>query len=52
MGGLAKKIPITFATIFCAPSPFPVCRSRRSASKDEILIAAYSPRTWMYWVEW
>jgi NADH-quinone oxidoreductase subunit L len=51
MGGLAKKIPITCATLFCAGVaiaglPF----TSGAMSKDAILEAAYSHAPWMYWV--
>src|SRR4051812_31206390 len=51
MGGLAKKIPITCATLFCAGvaiagiPPF-----SGHYSKDAILEAAYIHAPWMYWV--
>jgi NADH-quinone oxidoreductase subunit L len=51
MGGLAKKIPITCITLFCAGVaiaglPF----TSGAMSKDAILEAAYSHAPWMYWV--
>ncbi len=51
MGGLIKKIPVTFATLACAwvaiagVPPFSGFHS-----KDEILLAAYNHAPWMYWV--
>ncbi|MBI4904328.1 MAG: NADH-quinone oxidoreductase subunit L [Acidobacteria bacterium] len=51
MGGLAKKIPITFAVLACAwvaiagVPPF-----AGFFSKDEILLAAHHHAPWMYWV--
>jgi len=51
MGGLAKKIPITFAVLCCAwvaiagVPPF-----AGFYSKDEILLAAHHHHPWMYWV--
>src|SRR6185295_8472721 len=51
MGGLMKKIPITFAVLACAwlaisgIPPF-----ARFYSKDEILLAAHHHAPWMYWV--
>ena len=51
MGGLAKKIPITCVTLFCAGvaiagiPPF-----SGHYSKDAILEAAYTHAPWMYWV--
>ncbi len=51
MGGLAKKIPITFVTVFCAALAISgVPFTSGAASKDEILIAAYHHAPWMYWV--
>ncbi len=51
MGGLAKKIPITCITLFCAGVaiaglPF----TSGAMSKDAILEAAYAHAPWMYWV--
>jgi NADH-quinone oxidoreductase subunit L len=51
MGGLAKKIPITCITLFCAGvaiAGIPFTSGARS--KDAILVAAYSYAPWMYWV--
>ncbi len=51
MGGLWKKIPVTFATLACAwvaisgVPPFSGFHS-----KDEILLAAHAYAPWMYWV--
>jgi NADH-quinone oxidoreductase subunit L len=51
MGGLRKKIPITFATLSCAwvaiagVPPFSGYHS-----KDAILLAAHHHAPWMYWV--
>jgi len=51
MGGLRKKIPITFAVLTCAwvaiagIPPF-----AGYFSKDEILLAAHHHHPWMYWV--
>ena len=51
MGGLRKKIPITFAVLSCAwvaiagLPPF-----AGYFSKDEILLAAHHHHPWMYWV--
>jgi len=51
MGGLRKKIPITFITLMCAGiaiagiPPFSGYQS-----KDKILEAAYIYSPWMYWV--
>ncbi len=53
MGGLAKKIPITAAVLFCAgfaiAGPFPYVSSG-AASKDLILESAFIYAPWMYWV--
>jgi NADH-quinone oxidoreductase subunit L len=51
MGGLARKIPITCVTLFCAGVaiaglPF----TSGAASKDLILEAAYHRAPWMYWI--
>ncbi len=51
MGGLAKKIPITCAVLFCAGlaiAGFPYTSGY--FSKEEILAAAYVHAPWMYWV--
>ena len=51
MGGLYKKIPVTFITLACAwvaiagVPPFSGFHS-----KDEILLAAHHHAPWMYWV--
>jgi len=51
MGGLMKKIPITFSVLACAwvaiagIPPF-----SGFFSKDEILLAAHHHHPWMYWV--
>ncbi|MDX1979003.1 MAG: NADH-quinone oxidoreductase subunit L [Bryobacteraceae bacterium] len=51
MGGLMKKIPITFTVLACAwvaiagVPPF-----AGFYSKDEILLAAHHHHPWMYWV--
>ena len=51
MGGLWRKIPITFWTIVCAALAISgVPFTSGAASKDEILIAAYHHAPWMYWV--
>ena len=51
MGGLAKKIPITCATLFCAGlaiAGFPFTSGY--FSKEAILAAAYVQAPWIYWV--
>jgi NADH-quinone oxidoreductase subunit L len=51
MGGLAKKIPITCATLFCAGVAIAgVPPFSGFYSKDAILAAAYEHAPWMYWV--
>ena len=51
MGGLAKKIPITFATLMCAGVAIAgVPPFSGFHSKDAILGAAYQYAPWMYWV--
>jgi NADH-quinone oxidoreductase subunit L len=51
MGGLAKKIPITCATLFCAGVAIAgVPPFSGFHSKDAILAAAYEHAPWMYWV--
>src|SRR6202167_4242012 len=51
MGGLAKKIPITFWTLMCAGVAIAgVLPSSGYHSKDAILSAAYQHAPWMYWV--
>src|SRR5579862_6490862 len=51
MGGLRKKIPVTFWTIFCASlaiAGFPFTSG--FFSKDEILASAYHHAPWMFWI--
>jgi NADH-quinone oxidoreductase subunit L len=51
MGGLRKKIPVTYATLMCAGfaiAGFPFTSGY--FSKDEILLAAHHHHPWMYWV--
>jgi len=51
MGGLAKKIPITCGTLFCAGVAIAgVPPFSGFHSKDAILGAAYQYAPWMYWV--
>ena len=51
MGGLARKIPITCATLLCASLAISgVPGTSGYFSKDEVLIAAYNYAPWMYWV--
>jgi NADH-quinone oxidoreductase subunit L len=51
MGGLRKKIPITFATMMCAAVAIAgVPPFSGFHSKDAILLAAYHHAPWMYWV--
>ncbi len=51
MGGLAKKIPITFATLLCAGVAIAgVPPFSGHYSKDAILEAAYLQSPWIYWV--
>jgi NADH-quinone oxidoreductase subunit L len=51
MGGLAKKIPITCATLFCAGVAIAgVPPFSGHYSKDAILEAAYTHAPWIYWV--
>jgi NADH-quinone oxidoreductase subunit L len=51
MGGLAKKIPITCATLFCAGVAIAgVPFTSGYFSKEEILAAAYVQAPWIYWV--
>jgi NADH-quinone oxidoreductase subunit L len=51
MGGLAKKIPITFATLMCAGVAIAgVPPFSGFHSKDAILAAAYEHTPWIYWV--
>ncbi len=51
MGGLRKKIPLTFATLVCAAVAIAgVPPFSGFHSKDGILLAAYHHAPWMYWV--
>jgi NADH-quinone oxidoreductase subunit L len=51
MGGLRKKIPVTFATLFCAAIAIAgVPPFSGFMSKDAILLAAHHHHPWMYWV--
>ncbi len=51
MGGLMKKIPITFATLLIAALAIAgVPPLSGHYSKDAILLAAYERAPWMYWV--
>ena len=51
MGGLRKKIPITFATLVCAAVAIAgVPPFSGFFSKDEILLAVHHHSPWMYWV--
>ncbi len=51
MGGLAKKIPITCVTLFCAGVAIAgVPPFSGHYSKDAILEAAYLQTPWIYWV--
>ncbi|MCW5980238.1 MAG: NADH-quinone oxidoreductase subunit L [Bryobacteraceae bacterium] len=51
MGGLRKKIPLTFATLLCAAVAIAgVPPFSGFFSKDEILLAAHHHAPWMYWV--
>ncbi len=51
MGGLRRKIPVTFVTLLCAAlSISGVPLTAGFFSKDEILLAAYHHAPWMYWV--
>src|SRR5579885_3368176 len=51
MGGLAKKIPITCATLFCAGVAIAgVPPFSGFHSKDAILGAAFEYSPWMYWL--
>jgi len=51
MGGLAKKIPITCVTLFCAGVAIAgVPPFSGFFSKDAILAAAYEHAPWMYWL--
>ena len=51
MGGLRKKIPLTFWTLVCASVAIAgVPPFSGFFSKDEILLAAHHHAPWMYWV--
>jgi NADH-quinone oxidoreductase subunit L len=51
MGGLWKKIPITFTVLMCAAVAIAgVPPFSGFHSKDAILLAAYAHHPWMYWV--
>jgi len=51
MGGLRKKIPITFAVLMCAGVAIAgVPYTSGFFSKEEILGAAYHHAPWMFWV--
>ena len=51
MGGLWKKIPVTFAVLLCASVAIAgVPPFSGFHSKDAILLAAYAHAPWMYWV--
>jgi NADH-quinone oxidoreductase subunit L len=51
MGGLRKKIPVTFAVLMCAAVAIAgVPPFSGFFSKDAILVAAYAHAPWMYWV--
>jgi NADH-quinone oxidoreductase subunit L len=51
MGGLRKKIPVTFVTLFCAAIAIAgVPPFSGFMSKDAILLAAHHHHPWMYWV--
>ena len=51
MGGLRKKIPITFTVLMCAGVAIAgVPPFSGFHSKDAILLAAYHHAPWMYWV--
>jgi len=51
MGGLRKKIPVTFAVLFCASVAISgVPPFAGYYSKDAILLAAHAHHPWMYWV--
>jgi NADH-quinone oxidoreductase subunit L len=50
MGGLRKKIPVTFWTLMCAAVAISgVPFTSGFFSKDAILVAAYHHAPWMYW---
>jgi NADH-quinone oxidoreductase subunit L len=51
MGGLRKKIPVTFAVLLCAAVAIAgVPPFSGFHSKDAILLAAHHHHPWMYWV--
>jgi NADH-quinone oxidoreductase subunit L len=51
MGGLRKKIPVTFWTLMCAAIAISgVPPTSGFLSKDAILVASYHHAPWMYWV--
>ncbi len=51
MGGLRKKIPVTFWTLMCAAVAISgVPPTAGFFSKDAILVAAYHHAPWMYWI--
>ena len=51
MGGLRKKIPVTFSVLMCAAVAIAgVPPFSGFHSKDAILLAAYAHHPWMYWV--
>jgi len=51
MGGLRKKIPVTFTVLLCASVAIAgVPPFSGFFSKDAILAAAYTRAPWMYWV--
>ena len=51
MGGLRKKIPVTFWTMMCAAVAIAgVPPFAGFFSKDAILLAAYQHAPWMYWI--
>jgi NADH-quinone oxidoreductase subunit L len=51
MGGLRRKIPVTFWTLMCAALAISgVPPLAGFFSKDAILVAAYHHAPWMYWV--
>jgi NADH-quinone oxidoreductase subunit L len=51
MGGLYKKIPITFWTLVCAAVAIAgVPFTSGYFSKDAILVAAYAVNPWYYWI--
>ncbi|MBI5282286.1 MAG: NADH-quinone oxidoreductase subunit L [Candidatus Solibacter usitatus] len=51
MGGLRRKIPVTFAVLMCAAVAIAgVPPFSGYHSKDAILLAAHAHHPWMYWV--